>query len=194
MGDGLHEVRTNLPNNRIARVLFYIDSNEEMVLLHGIIKNRPHASLRHRDCTKKQEATPGRSMKNKHTGTTFDSFLEEEGIKDEVESVAVKRVLAWQFQKAMQEQRKTKKAMAKDLHTSRSQLDRLLDPTKLSVTLDTIHKAAKVLHKGVRIEIVDLNSPGDSDSDESSVVRISHSHRAKRHTTAGTRRPSSSKQ
>ena len=118
-------------------------------------------------------------MKNKHTGTTFDSFLEEEGIKEEVESVAVKRVLAWQLQKAMQEQRKTKKAMAKDLHTSRSQLDRLLDPTKLSVTLETIYKAAKVLHKGVRIEIVDLDSPGGSDSDESTVVRMSHSQRSK---------------
>ncbi len=99
-------------------------------------------------------------MKNRHTGSTFDSFLEEEGIREEVESVAVKRVLAWQLQKTMQEQHKTKRAMAKDLHTSRSQLDRLLDPTKLSVTLDTINKAAKVLHKGVRLEIVDLDVPG----------------------------------
>ena len=111
---------------------------------------------------------------NKHTGTTFDSFLEEEGIKDEVESVGVKRVLAWQFLKAMHEQRKTKTAMAKDLHTSRSQLERLLDPTKLSVTLDTIQKAAKVLHKGVKIDIVDLDSPSDSDSDEAVASPRSH--------------------
>ena len=102
-------------------------------------------------------------MTNKHTGSTFDSFLEEEGIREEVDSIAVKRVLAWQFKKAMQEQRKTKRAMAKDLRTSRSQLDRLLDPTKLSVTLETINKAAKMLHKSVRIQIVDLNLPGDSD-------------------------------
>lgn len=127
-------------------------------------------------------------MKNKHTGTSFDSFLEEEGIKEEAESVAVKRVLAWQFQKAMQEQRKTKKSMAKDLHTSRSQLDRLLDPTKLSVTLETIHKAAKVLHKGVRIEIIDLDSPGDSDSGERAMVRTSRGHRTKHHVKAETRR------
>ena len=107
-------------------------------------------------------------MKNKHTGSSFDSFLEEEGIREEVESVAFKRVLAWQFKKAMQEQGKTKQAMAKDLHTSRSQLDRLLDPTKLSVTLDTINKAAKALHKRVRIQIVDLDSPSDSGSDQGS--------------------------
>ena len=63
-----------------------------------------------------------------HSGSTFDSFLEEEGIREEVEAVAIKRVLAWQLEQAMQEQQKTKQAMAKQLHTSRSQLDRLLDP------------------------------------------------------------------
>ena len=61
-----------------------------------------------------------------HSGSTFDSFLEEEGIREEVEAVAIKRVLAWQLEQAMQEQQKTKQAMAKQLHTSRSQLDRLL--------------------------------------------------------------------
>lgn len=126
-------------------------------------------------------------MKNKHTGTTFDSFLEEEGIKEEVESVAIKRVLAWELQKAMQQQRKTKKAMAKDLHTSRSQLDRLLDPTKLSVTLETIHKAAIVLHKRIRIEIVDLDPPSDSASAESQTVQIRSTQRDKTSRTKKTK-------
>ena len=65
-----------------------------------------------------------------HSGSTFDSFLEQEGIREEVEAVAIKRVLAWQLEQAMQEQQKTKQAMAKQLRTSRSQLDRLLGPSE----------------------------------------------------------------
>src|SRR5947199_9884126 len=77
-----------------------------------------------------------------HSGSTFDSFLEEEGIREQAEAVAIKRVLAWQLEQAMQEQQKTKQAMARQIHTSRSQLDRLLDPRNASVTLDTITRAA----------------------------------------------------
>ena len=73
-----------------------------------------------------------------HSGSTFDSFLEEEGIREEVKALAIKRVLAWQLERAMQEQQKTKQAMAEQLYTSRSQLDRLLDPKNVSLTLDTI--------------------------------------------------------
>jgi|SRR5271168_3580984 len=70
-----------------------------------------------------------------HSGSTFDSFLEEEGIRGEVEAVAVKRVLAWQLEQAMRKQRKTKQAMARELRTSRSQLDRLLDPSNVSAAV-----------------------------------------------------------
>lgn len=90
-----------------------------------------------------------------HSGSTFDSFLEEEGIREEVEAVAIKRVLAWQLEQAMQDQQKTKQAMAKQLHTSRSQLDRLLDPQNVSVTLDTITRAARALGKRVIIRVAD---------------------------------------
>ena len=61
-----------------------------------------------------------------HSGSSFDEFLEEEGIREEVESAAIKRVLAWQFEQEMSRQQKTKQAMARELKTSRSQLDRLL--------------------------------------------------------------------
>lgn len=91
-----------------------------------------------------------------HSGSTFDSFLEEEGIREEVEAVAVKRVLAWQLEQAMQQQQKTKQAMAKQLHTSRSQLDRLLDPRNVSITLDTITRAAKALGKCVIIRVAEV--------------------------------------
>lgn len=93
-----------------------------------------------------------------HSGSTFDSFLEEEGIREEVEAVAIKRVLAWQLSQAMQEQQKTKQAMAKQLHTSRSQLDRLLDPQNISGTLDTITRAARVLGKRVIIRVADVKA------------------------------------
>ena len=87
--------------------------------------------------------------KSQHSGSSFDSFLEEAGIKDEVEAVTIKRVLAWQLERAMKVQQKTKQAMAKELRTSRSQLDRLLDPRNVSVTLDTITRAARAL--GARV-------------------------------------------
>jgi hypothetical protein len=95
-----------------------------------------------------------------HSGSSFDSFLEAEGIREETETVAMKRVLAWQLEQAMQEQRKTKQAMAKELHTSRSQLDRLLDPHNVSVSLETIIRAAKALGKRVVIRITDTTPSG----------------------------------
>lgn len=91
-----------------------------------------------------------------YSGSTFDSFLEQEGIREEVEAVAIKRVLAWQLEQAMQKQQKTKRAMAKQLHTSRSQLDRLLDPRNVSVTLDTITRAARALGKRVILRVADM--------------------------------------
>ena len=93
-----------------------------------------------------------------HTGSTFDSFLEEEGIREEVEAVAIKRVLAWQLEQAMKEQRKTKQVMAKQLRTSRSQLDRLLDPQNVSVTIATITRAARALGKRVIIHVSDIKA------------------------------------
>ena len=93
-----------------------------------------------------------------HSGSSFDSFLEEEGIREEVEAVAIKRVLAWQLEEAMKEQQKTKQTMAKQLHTSRSQLDRLLDPQNVSVTIATITRAARALGKRVVIRVTDAKT------------------------------------
>lgn len=89
------------------------------------------------------------------TGSSFDGFLEEEGIQNEVEGAAVKRVLAWQFAQEMQKQHKTKQQMAGELKTSRSQLDRLLDPSNTAVSLETMARAANVLGKHLVFEIRD---------------------------------------
>jgi hypothetical protein len=91
-----------------------------------------------------------------HSGSSFDSFLEEEGIREEVEAVAIKRVLAWQLEQEMKRQQKTKQAMAKQLRTSRSQLDRLLDPRNASVTLDTMSRAARALGKRLIVRVADV--------------------------------------
>jgi antitoxin HicB len=93
-----------------------------------------------------------------HSGSSFDSFLEAEGIREEVEAVAIKRVLAWQLEQAMREQQTTKRSMAKQLHTSRSQLDRLLDPHNVSVSLHTITRAARVLGKRLVVRIADARA------------------------------------
>lgn len=85
---------------------------------------------------------------------TFDRLLEHEGIREEVEALTIKRVLAWQLQQAMQEQQEAKQATAKQLRTSRSQLDRLLNPRNTSVTLDAIARAARVLGKRLIIRVV----------------------------------------
>ena len=90
-----------------------------------------------------------------HSGSTFDSFLEEEGIREEVEAVAIKRVIAWQFENAMREQHKTKQAMAREIGTSRSQLNRLLDPKNTAVSLETMARAARVLGKRLTFKMAD---------------------------------------
>ena len=89
--------------------------------------------------------------KNKHTGSSFDAFLEEDGLRDEVEAVALKRVLIWHLEQQMQAQRLTKTALAARLGTSRTQLGRLLDPENASVQLDTMARAARAV--GLRLKL-----------------------------------------
>lgn len=88
-----------------------------------------------------------------HIGSSFDDFLEEEGIREEVQAQALKEVLAWQLEQAMNTEKLTKTAMAKRMETSRAQLDRLLDPKNTSVTLHTLQKAAAVVGRKLRLEL-----------------------------------------
>jgi antitoxin HicB len=94
-------------------------------------------------------------MNERHLGSGFDDFLAEEGLLEEAEAVATKRVLAFQIAQAMEERNLSKAAMARRMGTSRSSLERLLDPDVPSVTLLTIERAARVLGKRVRIEMVE---------------------------------------
>jgi antitoxin HicB len=79
---------------------------------------------------------------NKHRGSSFDDFLEEEGIFADVQAITIKRQLALELQKTMKDLELSKTKMAAKMHTSRAQLDRLLDPENESVTLSTLSKAA----------------------------------------------------
>jgi antitoxin HicB len=92
-------------------------------------------------------------MNEKYIGSDFDSFLNEQGMLEEVNQAAVKRVLALQIQALMTENKLTKTEMASRLQTSRAALDRLLDPENESVTLLTMNKAARVLGKQLHLSI-----------------------------------------
>ncbi len=94
------------------------------------------------------------SKTNPHIGSSFENFLTEEGTIEETTAIAVKRVLAWQLAKAMQEEQLSKNQMAKKMNTSRSQLDRILDPNNDNIQLNTVIKAARVLGRELRIDLV----------------------------------------
>lgn len=86
-----------------------------------------------------------------HVGSSFDEFLAEEGLLSE--ATAVKRVIAYQLSQFMEENKLSKSAMARRMRTSRSALDRLLDSSNPSVTLQTMDRAARALGKKLRIEL-----------------------------------------
>lgn len=93
-------------------------------------------------------------MKLKDISSSFDDFLKEEGMLAEAEAVAVKRVIAYQIQQSMDKEHISKAEMAKKMGTSRSSINRLLDPMNTSVTLQTIEKAVTALGKKVQIQIM----------------------------------------
>jgi len=93
-------------------------------------------------------------MKKKNIGSSFDSWLREEGIYEEVSANSIKRVVARQVEAAMQENGLSKTEMARRMRTSRAALDRLLDPQNDAVTLITLRKAAAVVGREIRLELV----------------------------------------
>ena len=93
-------------------------------------------------------------MNNNSIGSSFDDFLVQEGMLEEVESGAIKKIIAYQLQEAIQKEQLTKTALAVQLNTSRAAVNRLLDPENESITLLTLKKAANVLGKKLRLELV----------------------------------------
>ena len=93
-------------------------------------------------------------INKEYLGSNFDDFLAEEGLLEEVEATAIKKVIAYQIEQEMHKKGLTKTEMAKKMNTSRSSLDRLLDPDNVSVNLHTIIKATSILGKKIKIELV----------------------------------------
>jgi antitoxin HicB len=92
--------------------------------------------------------------KNPHFGSSLEDFLEAEGILEEATEHAIKAVVAWQLRTKMDEQHITKAALARQLHTSRSQIDRVLDPNNDDVSVSTLRKAVEAVGGKLKLELV----------------------------------------
>lgn len=92
-------------------------------------------------------------MANRHIGSDFDSFLEKDGLKDEVVAAAIKRVIAWQLAQTMKKKHISKTEMANRMQTSRAVVNRLLDEEDTSVTLATLARASVAVGASLKIEL-----------------------------------------
>jgi predicted XRE-type DNA-binding protein len=92
-------------------------------------------------------------MSKRHHGSSLDSLLKEDGVFEETQALAIKEVVVWQLTEAMEKQSLSKARLAVMLKTSRSQVDRLLDPTR-DVTLSTLQRAAALVGRRVQIKLV----------------------------------------
>eukprot|EP01037_Dinobryon_pediforme_P021071 gene21071-21845_t len=91
---------------------------------------------------------------NVHRGSTLDSFLEEEGVLEEFQARAIKEVIAWQLLAAMKEQKISRSKLATMMHTSRTQVARVLDPSDGNVTLETLQRAAAVVGRRIELALI----------------------------------------
>lgn len=92
--------------------------------------------------------------KNRHKGSRLDTFLKREGVLEEFQAQAIKEVIAWQLTRAMKEKKLSKSRLAVLMKTSRTQIDRVLDPDDGNVTIETLQKAAAVLGRKVQLDLV----------------------------------------
>jgi len=93
-------------------------------------------------------------MKHKNIGDSFDDFLKDEGFLEEVENIAFKRVVAYQLREAMRKKNISRTSLAQKMNTSRSSVNRLLDPENEAITFRTLKKAAEALQKRVLVQLV----------------------------------------
>jgi hypothetical protein len=93
------------------------------------------------------------TKKNPHWGTTRDSFLTEEGTRETAKAEALTRVVAWQLKEEMKRRGISKAELAARMHTSRAQLDRILN-AKSNVTVETLQRAAALIGRELRLELV----------------------------------------
>jgi DNA-binding phage protein len=92
--------------------------------------------------------------RNRHHGSTLDDFLAREGVLEEFQAKAIKEVVAWQLAEAMRERKISKNQLAKQMHTSRTQIDRVLDPQAGNVTIETLQRAAALVGRRLKVELL----------------------------------------
>ena len=92
--------------------------------------------------------------KNPHIGSSLESWLDEAGIREEATAAAVKSVIAWQISEEMKKRHITKARMAALMNTSRAQVDRLLDPDNGSATIESLQRAARIVGRELRMQLV----------------------------------------
>lgn len=97
---------------------------------------------------------PAKKKTKGRIGSSFDAFLKSGGRYEETQAIAIKRVLAWQIEEAMKKGDVSKAELARRMNTSRSQLDRLLDPENQAVSLDTLARAAHAVGRILKLELV----------------------------------------
>jgi phage-related protein/predicted XRE-type DNA-binding protein len=154
LSGGLWEVRASLPSKREARIFFGFHDGM-LIALHAIIKKTQR--------TPQEELTLARlkiqgiaimARKNPHIGSSFESWLEDAGIREEVTATAIKAVIARQLASEMKKKKITKQRMAELMKTSRAQVDRLLDPDNGSATIESLQRAAKIVGRELRLQLV----------------------------------------
>jgi hypothetical protein len=91
---------------------------------------------------------------NRHAGSSIDDLLREEGVLGEFQAQAIKEVISWQLEQAMSEQKISRRKMAALMQTSRTQVDRMLDPKAGNVTIETLQRAAAVVGRRLQLELV----------------------------------------
>jgi predicted XRE-type DNA-binding protein len=94
------------------------------------------------------------TKKNPHIGSSFESWLDEAGLREDATTVAIKAVIAHQLASEMKKKKITKQRMAELMKTSRAQIDRLLDPDNGSATIETLQRAAKIVGRELRLQLV----------------------------------------
>ena len=124
-----------------------------MILLHAFIKKTQKTPKDDMELGKKVTGFRRSKMNKAYGGSSFDDFLEEEGIAEEVKNEAIKRIISYNLLEEMHKQNINKTEMAKKMSTSRAALDRLLNPYNDSVTLATLTKAANVLGKKLVLQL-----------------------------------------
>jgi len=148
LGDGLYEVRST--HRRKEYRVFFCISASTMVRVHGIVKktrSTPRADLE----LARRRLRGGGTMSKKHVGSSLGSFLDEMNIREETELLAIKKTLSLQLRQAMKRKSVSQSRLAKEMHTSRTVINRMLDPGDTGVTLATLTRASHVL--GLQVDI-----------------------------------------